>query len=293
MYRIQIKDMDFEQIARSGQCFRMKVREEDNRIWTIAAAGEYVEAVKEEECFLFSCGEKEFEETWAGYFDVQTDYGCYKRGVDSEDSYLREAMEWGWGVRILHQDLWEMLVTFLISQNNNITRITGSVKELCKQLGDKRKGTGLTMSSDGSWAETERSYDAFPKPENISSAGLKGLSGLGLGYRDKYILSIAEICGGSEGEQWLLALKEADYKSAHTMLMEQYGIGRKVADCVCLFGLHHVGAFPVDTHVRQILEVHYPKGFPLEQYQGYAGILQQYMFYYKVNQISRSKLRGT
>ena len=76
------------------------------------------------------------------------------------------------------------------------------------------------------------------------------------------------------------------------MLMEQYGIGRKVADCVCLFGLHHVGAFPVDTHVRQILEVHYPKGFPQERYQGYAGILQQYMFYYKVNQISRSKLRG-
>lgn len=292
MYRIQIKDMDFEQIARSGQCFRMEQSEEAHGVWRIAAAGEYVEAVKENDGFLFSCGEKEFKETWAGYFDLQTDYGGFKKRVDSEDSYLKEAMEWGWGVRILHQDLWEMLVTFLISQNNNITRITGSVKELCKRFGEKRKGLGLTMSSDGGWAETERTYDAFPEPESLFTAGLKGLSGLGLGYRDKYILSIAKACSGPEGKEWLLRLKEADYKGAHSLLMEQYGIGRKVADCICLFGLHHVGAFPVDTHVRQILEVHYPQGFPLERYQGYAGILQQYMFYYKVNQIPRGKLRS-
>jgi N-glycosylase/DNA lyase len=286
MYRIQTKDMDFEQIAGSGQCFRMESREDDNRVWRIAAAGKYVEAVKEEGCFLFSCGEKEFKETWAGYFDLHTDYGGYKKCVDSEDSYLKEAMEWGWGVRILHQDLWEMLVTFLISQNNNITRIKGSVKELCRQFGDKRKGLGLAMSSDGSWKEAEREYDAFPGPERLSAAGLKGLSGLsglGLGYRDKYILSIAQVCSGPEGRRWLLDLKEADYESAHTMLMEQYGIGRKVADCVCLFGLYHVGAFPVDTHVKQILGLHYPQGFPLERYRGYAGILQQYMFYYKIN----------
>jgi len=139
MYRIQIKDMDFEQIARSGQCFRMEGREDENGVWTIAAGGEYVEAVKDGDSFLFSCGEREFKETWAGYFDLQTDYDGYKKHVDSNDTYLRDAMEWGWGVRILQQDLWEMLVTFLISQNNNITRITGSVKELCKRYGDKRR----------------------------------------------------------------------------------------------------------------------------------------------------------
>lgn len=292
MYRIQIKDMDFEQIARSGQCFRMEGREDEYGVWSIAAGGDYVEAVKDGDGFLFSCGEREFKETWAGYFDLQTDYGGYKEQVDSEDTYLRDAMEWGWGVRILHQDLWEMLVTFMISQNNNITRITGSVKELCKRFGDKRKGLGLTMSSDGNWKETVRDYNAFPEPESLSLAGLKGLSGLGLGYRDKYILSIAETCSGPEGKEWLLRLKEVNYKCAHSILMEQYGIGRKVADCVCLFGLHHVGAFPVDTHVKQILELHYPHGFPLERYQGYAGILQQYMFYYKINQTPRSKLRG-
>lgn len=286
MYRIQINDMDLEQIARSGQCFRMKKRAEENRVWTVAAAGEYVEAVKEEDGFLFSCRETEFKEKWAGYFDLQTDYGGYKRNIASDDVYLKEAMKRGWGVRILNQDLWEMIVTFLISQNNNITRITGCVEGLCGKFGHKKNGTGFDLSSHGCWEETERSYYAFPEPERIAGAGMEGLSGLGLGYRDKYILSIAERCSGPEGRAWIEDLKEADYENAHSLLMEQYGIGRKVADCICLFGLHHIGAFPVDTHVKQILECHYPGGFPLERYQGYAGILQQYMFYYKVNKLA-------
>ena len=78
-------------------------------------------------------------------------------------------------------------------------------------------------------------------------------------------------------------LRAADYHTAHGMLTAEFGIGRKVADCVCLFGLHHVEAFPVDTHVKQIVNAYYPGGFPLERYRGYAGILQQYMFYYKLN----------
>ncbi|WP_077610027.1 DNA glycosylase [Clostridium sp. Marseille-P2415] len=286
MYRIQINDMDLEQIARSGQCFRIRRRDEKNKVWAVAAAGDYVEAVKETDGFLFSCEETEFNERWAGYFDLQTDYGNYKKHVSPEDTYLKEAVKWGWGVRILNQDLWEMIVTFLISQNNNITRITGSVEELCNRFGVKKKATGFFLSSDGDWKEEERGYHAFPEPEVIAGAGMEGLSGLGLGYRDKYILAIAEKCSGPEGKAWLEDLKKAEYEGAHSMLMEQYGIGRKVADCVCLFGLHHIGAFPVDTHVKQILELHYPQGFPLKRYQGYAGILQQYMFYYKVNKLA-------
>ncbi len=286
MYRISIKDMDLEQIARSGQCFRIKRTEDSNEVWSIAADGNYVEAVMEEDCFLFSCGEKEFQEIWSGYFDLQTDYSRYKKNVEPEDAYLKEAIKLGWGVRILNQDLWEMIVTFLISQNNNITRITGSVEAMCSRLGVKRTGVGLSVSADGVWREEERNYYTFPGPEAIACAGLSGLSGLGLGYRDKYIWSIAEKCSGETGKIWIGDLKEQDYEKAHSMLTEQYGIGKKVADCICLFGLHHIGAFPVDTHVKQILEHHYPQGFPLKKYQGYAGILQQYMFYYKVNKLA-------
>lgn len=281
MVRMQLRDLDLEQIARSGQCFRL--RSLGDGIWSIAAAGEYVEAVQDKEDFLFSCGEEAFKAVWQDYFDLDTDYGSFKNHVAPEDAYLQAAVRAGWGVRILKQELWEMLVTFLISQNNNITRNTASVDALCKRYGSSRCGLGFRRLPDGSFIEEERSYAAFPKPEAILEAGLKGLSNLGLGYRDKYLLAIAERCSGEEGRLWLDSLKGADYKEAHALLMEQYGIGRKVADCVCLFGLHHVGAFPVDTHIKQILEAHYPSGFPMERYEGYGGILQQYLFYYKRN----------
>ena len=117
----------------------------------------------------------------------------------------------------------------------------------------------------------------------MAAGGPEGLGGLGLGYRDKYIWAMALKCSGPDGAAWLDDLRAADYHTAHGMLTAEFGIGRKVADCVCLFGLHHVEAFPVDTHVKQIVNAYYPGGFPLERYRGYAGILQQYMFYYKLN----------
>lgn len=289
MYRIEIKDMDLEQIARSGQCFRMNKRKEQKDIFTIAAGENYVEAAKEGESFAFSCSEAEFHGFWAEYFDLGTNYGNYKNQVASDDAYLKEAMKWGWGVRILKQDLWEMILTFLVSQNNNIARIRKSVETLCTELGEKKSGTGFVCSSDGSLRETERMYYAFPKPEAVKEAGLLLLSGLGLGYRDKYVLSMGEFLSDEKGQAWLRELKTAEYETAHKMLTDQYGIGKKVAGCICLFGLHHVGAFPIDTHVKQILESYYPKGFPLERYQGYAGILQQYMFYYKVNNMAKKE----
>lgn len=284
MYRVKIADMDLGQIAKSGQCFRMK--ELEHGIWSVAAGGEYIEAVREGEEFLFSCDEPEFQSIWSPYFDLEEDYAGYKKRVPSEDTYLREAIRCGWGVRILRQDFWEMLITFLISQNNNIPRIKGSVTGLCERFGTEKTGRGLALSATGIWEETKRSYKTFPSPESIAIEGIPGLSGLGLGYRDKYLLSIAERCSGPEGEKWMSGLKQADYENAHAMLQKQYGIGKKVADCVCLFGLHHVGAFPVDTHVKQILTTYYPDGFPLKRYEGCAGILQQYMFYHKINRLA-------
>ena len=283
MVRIKINDMDLEQIARSGQCFRME-KQDATGVWSIHTAADYVEVVREEDNFLFSCEENEFQTIWAPYFDIHTDYGRYKKQIETDDTYLKTAVTWGWGVRILRQDLWEMLVTFLISQNNNIPRIKGSVKELCRQFGEEKSGIGLVRDFNGIFMETKRVYHTFPSPESIAQAGLTGLSGLSLGYRDKYILSIAERCRNDQGAEWLNLLNNLEYEQAHATLMKEYGIGKKVADCICLFGLHHVEAFPVDTHVKQILNRHYPKGFPLKRYEGYAGILQQYMFYYKINQ---------
>lgn len=273
MYSIEIEDFSLDKIARSGQCFRMSpVRE---NVYRVIAKDSCLIAEQKGSRFTFSCEPEEFEQIWRSYFDLGTDYGAIRAGVDPEDQYLLSALEAGSGVRILRQDLWEILVTFLISQNNNIPRIKNSIEAICSKYGRRHKQcTELGEST----------YYTFPGASDIAQGGLKGLEGLGLGYRDKYILSMAEKCSAENGgERWLKELQNAEYADAHKMLLEQFGVGKKVADCVCLFGLHHVGAFPVDTHIRQILELHYPSGFPLERYQGYAGILQQYLFFQKLN----------
>ena len=164
-----------------------------------------------------------------------------------------------------------MIITFLISQNNNVSRIRNSVEILCSQLGERRSLAGGAV------------YYAFPQPEAVLEAGMKRLGSMGLGYRDKYIMKMAESV--AKGDLNLDALRSAGYEEAHQMLTAQYGIGKKVADCVCLFGLHHVDAFPVDTHIKKILYRFYPDGFPYENYRGVLGIIQQYMFYYDLESV--------
>lgn len=264
MIEKQITDFSIEQIATSGQCFRIR-KEEDGSFSTVAS-GIYLRIIQNKEHVLFDCSETEFEEIWEPYFDLKTDYKKIKESVDKNDAYLTKAVNYGWGMRILNQDLWEIIITFLISQNNNIPRIRKSVAALCEKFGEKKRTT------------ENKIYYAFPESEKLASAGIDGLAGLGLGYRDKYIYKMA--CSVSDGSFSLEKLKKQDTDTAHKMLTEQYGIGNKVADCIALFALHHIDAFPIDTHVKKILAKHYPDGFPYEKYKGYAGILQQYMFFY-------------
>ena len=145
---------------------------------------------------------------------------------------------------------------------------------LCRRFGDKLEAEGVFPDPD---------LYSFPAPETIADGGPEGLQDLGLGYREKYILAMAQRCRGDSGKEFLESLQNAGYEEAIALLTKEFGVGRKVADCICLFGLHHIGAFPVETHVKQILASYYPKGFPFERYQGFAGVMQQYMFYYKLS----------
>lgn len=277
MIQKNIKDLDLGQIAQSGQCFRMF--QVEDHTYTITALDRHLQIRQEGEDFTFSCQEQELEEIWSPYLDLHTDYGKIKKSIASEDEYLRNAAAYGWGIRILRQDTWEMIITFLISQNNNIPRIKKGIQSLCQRVGQKKESENGTV------------YHTFPTPEEILWAGADVLSQLGLGYRDKYIYRMAQsVC---DGHLDLEELKAMGYDSAHKKLMEQYGVGKKVADCICLYGLHHIEAFPVDTHIKKILEVHYPEGFPHERYQGYAGILQQYMFYYDLQQEGKAEEKHT
>ena len=161
-----------------------------------------------------------------------------------------------------------MIVSFLISQQNNIVRIRRCIDNICECYGEKR--------FDGSG----KLYYTFPQAEVLAELHEDALKDSNLGYRSKYVVRTAKSL--TEGEVSLEAIKQMPYKEAKTELMKLYGIGEKVADCICLFALHHFEAFPVDTHIRQALEGHYPDGFPAERYNGCEGVMQQYIFYYEL-----------
>lgn len=194
------------------------------------------------------------------------DYGACIRAIDPGDVYLMDAARFGSGIRILRQDLWEMIVSFIVSQQNNIRRIK-KILELLSQ----RYGTKMTVLQ-------EKEYYAFPRPEELARADEEALRACNLGYRSRYIKSTVNSV--LSGEADLEKIKGMCYQEAREELMKLSGVGEKVADCICLFALHHLEAFPVDTHIKKVLKKNYPQGFPFEKYKGSEGILQQYIFYY-------------
>lgn len=265
MYEIDIENLDLEQIAISGQCFRFRPLGEKH--YLIPAFDRCLEIKQEGNHIRAMCSAAEWKELWQEYFDISTDYAAIGRLIlTSEDEYLKECYHSGSGVRILRQELWEMVVTFMISQNNNIKRIAGSVEKICGLYGKPLSGY--------------KDIYTFPSPFDVPAEAFDNTE-LGLGYRDEYLRELFELVRKSP--EFLEELSGMDTGQAMERLLAVKGIGKKVASCICLFGLHRVEAFPIDTHVKQILKEHYPLGFDFERYEGVAGIVQQYMFYNKLN----------
>ena len=261
-----IPDFDLDQIARSGQCFRFRPLGE--RHYALVAGSRYLEVSQQEQTVRFDCPEEEFEAVWRPYFDLDADYGRYKSAVAKRDKYLQSAVAAAGGLRILRQELWETIVCFIISQQNNIARITKCVENLCLLFGET------------CYNKSKQVYNAFPSAERLAACTADELAPIRLGYRAKYIVAAARQV--ASGEVDLDAVRRMDYAHAKAELMRLTGVGVKVAECICLFALHHIDAFPIDTHIRQMLDAHYPKGFPLRRYKGFAGVMQQYAFYYEL-----------
>jgi len=258
----KIDHLNLDQIAASGQCFRWKKTDSDTYVIPELRRGNALTSpltirnVGDE--FELSCSEEDWNSQWYYYFDMDTDYEDVERRImESSDDHARQAFCEGSGIRILKQDLWEMIVTFIISQNNNIKRITNSVEEIVLRNGGH-----------------------FPYPGETDPLMFMDKT-LGLGYRSPYLRDL--FIYASEHPGWLSSLPALSYEEAVLSLKERTGIGPKVANCICLFGLHHVEAFPIDTHVKQLLLKYYPDGFDFDYYRGIAGIIQQYLFYYELN----------
>lgn len=251
--------LDLEQIDRSGQCFRWQ-REEDGA-YRIPAYGRVLRARQlSADTVELDCTQADWQAVWADYFDMQTDYAAIMAQIDPEDAYLRAAATCGSGIRILRQPLWEVIAAFIISQNNNIPRIRGSMARLCGGEAD------------------------FPSPQAVARMDEQSLRTMGLGYRAEYLLRAAQTFSEA---QVLDALAAMPYAQAREQLTACRGIGPKVADCICLFGLGHRQAFPVDTWVRRIVQQHYGGCFPCERYAGVQGIMQQWMFAYERREVRR------
>lgn len=257
-------EIDLARTAASGQCFRWQAA--GGGAWRIPNGEKCLAAMPgaQRGTVCLDVTPEEFAASWADYFDAGRDYAAIRARAQGDD-FLCACAQAASGVRILRQDAWEMLVTFTISQNNNIPRIRASIEKLCRRFGHP-----IARGVRGCPA-----LYSFPRPADLCDA--RRLRGMGLGYRDVYVASLAQ--GVLEGKIDLAALEQMPYAEAHACLTGLFGVGVKVANCVCLFGLGHTDAFPVDTWIRKIQDAAYGGRFPLERYPGCAGIVQQWMFY--------------
>lgn len=259
-------DFDLKKIADSGQCFRFNEAKDG---FLVMALDKYlfIRQVTDKE-YELSCAGEEYEGFWKDYFDLELSYKDIRRRIDAkEDPYLHRAAEYGKGIRILKQDPWEMLISFIISQRKNIPAIKASIEKLCARVGRK-----IGETPDG-----EPLY-AFPTAKEITALSMEDLSACSLGYRDKYVMKAAQdvASGYAKPENW----KNLDDEALMEELLSLFGVGVKVANCEILFGCHRLDAFPKDVWINRVLENHYASGFPFEKYAPYNGIMQQYLFFY-------------
>ena len=255
-------DFDLERIFECGQCFRWNA--DENGVYTGVALGKAAKIYREGDKIFISGSLEDFENIWRGYFDLDRSYAEIRAGLCTDD-YMREASSFGAGIRILRQDKWEALCSFIISQCNNIPRIKKIVETLCCLFGEKLELFG-------------EEYYTFPSAEKIAALTAEDLAPLRSGYRAPYIINAAKMV--ASGELDLEAVAQTDPNDALKTLKSLNGVGDKVANCVVLFGLQMLNAFPIDVWMKKALKAHYEKGFDPEIFAPYAGIAQQYMFYF-------------
>ena len=261
-----IRDFSIEEIAESGQAFRI-VRA-NGGVWRVIASSRllYLKDIGEER-YELSCSDEEFDSFWRAYFDLDTDYELYRKAALPDDEYLQRAISCGRGIRMLRQEPWEMLISFIISQRKSVPAIRTSVERLSERFGKRL---------DLSCRSSEACY-AFPEPKALAEADTKELAACGLGYRVDYVRNAARLV--ADGIVDLRVLAELDTAELLEALMQLKGVGIKVASCVALFGYHRLDTLPVDVWMKRVIETVYNGELP-EEYRQYAGVLQQYMFNY-------------
>lgn len=272
MFRIQYPYLDMKKIAESGQIFRFNVYDDE---YSLVAGDKLLFIKEDDDGYILSCSESEFEEFWIDYFDLRLDYSDFEKNIPADDLFLTNAAEYSYGIRILNQDKWEMLISFIISQRKSIPAIKSSIEKLARTYGKK---IDMQVPDFIKNIDKNSEFFAFPTPKALADASLDDLNACSLGYRSPYIEASAKAV--YRGDIDLEALSKLDDNELLAALMSLKGVGIKVANCVALFGYHRIAAFPIDVWIKRMIDEHYDGEFPLKLYDGYAGVIQQYIFYY-------------
>ena len=273
------QDFEPKHIFECGQCFRWNLEEDGSYTGVF---GENILNVKKEDNKIIFKGllKDNIIKTVINYFDLDTDYKSIKEKLSTIDSYMKESIEYGKGIRILNQDLWEVIISFIISANNNIPRIKGIIERLSMKYG-----------KEIIW--NQKKYYTFPTKEELANASIEDLRKLGLGFRDVRVYETTQIINNNKINLEEL-IKEKDTNKVREKLLELPGVGPKVADCILLFGMRRFDVFPIDVWVRRVMNELYIKNedetkvnkkeiekLAKEKYKNLAGIAQQYLFYYR------------
>ncbi len=246
-----------------GQAFRW-VKQDDGS-WNGVAFGKFLNIAQDGSTVILRDTDLDtYEKIWRHYFDFDKDYAAICATL-KKDSLIAPTVDEYYGIRILNQDSWEALCTFVISQQNNIKRIKGIVERLCTAYGD----------------ELENGWHTFPSAERLSALSVEDFEALGTGYRAKYLERLSKAVAG--GELDLDGIKSMSLDEARKTLLGIYGVGVKVANCALLFGFEFYDAFPVDVWMKRVME-YYPDGLP-ECFDGIGGIAQQYLFHWARNNL--------
>lgn len=267
----ELSNFNVTQTFDCGQCFRFDFTS-SNTVRGVAL-GRIIEITQpsDDTIIIKNMTPDDFENTWKRYLGLDENYSLIRQKISTvcpNDKILSEAMKVGHGIRIMKQDPWETLCSFIVSQNNNIPRIKGIIKTMSEKFGTPLYNNNGTISV----------YN-FPTPESICNAGVDQVFACKTGFRAKYIVDAAQKV--VSGEIDFGNIEKADTITASDELCKIKGVGKKVAACSLLFGFDKKDAFPIDVWVKRVLSKYYGEEFQPEYFGKYAGIAQQYLFYYE------------
>ena len=274
------KSFELKDIFDCGQCFRWN--EQPDKSYTGVIKNAIINVKKENNNIIFTGKSKEnIKDIVEHYFDINTNYEKIKQKLSQIDEYLKTSVEYGKGIRILNQDLWETIISFIISANNNIPRIKGIIERLSKKYGNEIE-----------W--NEQKYYTFPTPEQLKEVTVQEYRELGLGFRDIRLYETTKMIINKEVDLEKLQ-NNPQTQEVRNELLKLSGVGPKVADCILLFSdLKRFDVFPIDVWVRRVMNDLYIKEenetkvsktkiekIAEEKFGDLKGLAQQYLFYWR------------